>query len=245
MAPSARDAPAVPTPEPEPRATALDAGLPSPTTRLGPSCPKPASAGASLPGAEERVQKHGPSFEGCSRDGRYAAAELTWVVPPKGAIRLLHSPEPDPHEVCIIERAKRLTFPTRAAHTVLVSARVRVEDGKAAVTVSQAPEGRAVVCNIVTHGAPGAGTDQVVVGLADSFTVCYRQAQRSSAAQTGALSFGLELSSDGTVRSAQVNGEHRSDLVRACASATASVQRYPRPAGPAHVEFEVHHVVSE
>lgn len=127
---------------------------------------------------------------------------------------------------------------------MLVNARIRVQsDGSVDVSVTQGPEGKAVVCDVVTTGATGAGTFEKAISLGDSFTVCYQRAQRSDPSQSGKLHFELDLKEDGTVGDSHGEGARRTDLVRDCASATARLARFPEPSGAASVSFDVRFVV--
>jgi hypothetical protein len=197
-----------------------------------------------LPGAEEAVAKHTPAFAKCATQGRGGSAEVTWLVPPVGAVEMFTDPEPEPDEWCLLERAKAVGFARRGKQKIRVHARVWVEpDGQVRITVTQSAEGRAVVCNVTTAGGTAAGTFERATQLAESFGVCYDRARDRDPSQSGTLRFELALKADGTVGDSRSEGSRRSDLVRDCALATARLARFPEPTPPARVGFEVHYVV--
>lgn len=214
------------------------------TTELGPACPKREStAEVTLPNAEAAIENRRASFSGCARGGRGGSTEVSWIVPPKGAVEMLGAPEPEPDEWCLLEAARKVTFPSRATRTVIVNAAVRLApDGSVRLDITQAQVGKAVICQIVTRGGTLEGSDRAALALADTMTVCYRQAQRSDPSQTGGMFFELTLRDDGTVSDVRIEAKRRSDLARDCARATAALARFPAPNGPARIEFSLDYV---
>lgn len=183
-------------------------------------------------------------FASCAKTGRGGSTELTWVVPAKGKVEMLTDPEPEPDEWCLIKKAAVVRFDKRASREVIVNARIWLESsGHVRMTVTQAPSGRAVVCELETRGDVGEGTVEKAVELEKSFTACYSLAQRSDPSQSGGLHFELDLKADGTVGDSRGSGTRRTDLVRDCATATARLARFPEPNVPASVTFDVRFVV--
>jgi hypothetical protein len=218
---------------------------PAPTASSGPPCPEPTSAlETTLPDAEAAIQKLKKSFSSCAMNGRGGSTELTWLVPAQGKVAMITDPEPEISEWCLIKKAKAVAFPKRTTKNVLVNARIRVESsGNVEISVTQAPEGKAVVCEVVTTGATAPGTLEKALALADSFSVCYQLAQKSDPSQSGRLHFELDLKADGTVGDSKSDGARRTDLVRGCALSTARLARFPEPSGAAHIGFDVRFVV--
>lgn len=218
---------------------------PTPAASNGPLCPEPTSAlETTLPDAEAAIQKLEKSFSTCAKDGRGGSTEITWLVPAQGKVAMITDPEPDISEWCLLKKAKAVAFPKRTTKNVLVNARIRLESsGNVEISVTQAPEGKAVVCEVVTTGATAPGTLETALALADSFSICYHRAQRSDPSQSGRLHFELDLKADGTVGDSSGEGARRTDLVRDCALSTARLARFPKPNGVAHVGFDVRFVV--
>ena len=215
-----------------------------PSTAHGPACPAPTDrAEAEVPNLRAAIERQRPSFAACASDGRGASTEVTWIVPPKGRVTRLASPEPEPYEWCLLRKVERVNFRARPPRTVFVHLRLRVEGDKSvSYDLTQAEAGKAVVCAVETSGATAEGTDGAARALADSMTVCYRQAQRSDPAQAGQIEVGLRLADDGTVREVEVRGERRTDLVQGCVRSTAALARFPMPKGPASVQFSLRFV---
>jgi hypothetical protein len=210
---------------------------------LGPACPPSAAGDVSLANAEADIEKQRSGFARCARAGRGGVTEVSWTVPPHGAVQMLEPLEPEPDEWCLIQAAKRVTFRERAPKTVLVNLTVRLDpDGSVKLEIAQAQLGNAVVCEVVAHGGIAEGSDRKLLTLADSMTVCYRRAQRSDPSQTGNMQLSLTLRDDGTVSDVRIDAKRRTDLARDCVRATAALASFPAPSGPARLDFALRYV---